>query len=75
MKGAIRGDCETVSRLLLADGTLVNFRDFVTGYSALHWSCTLSRLDLVSVLLFFRGHTTHIDLPRLLVVGSKGMFG
>eukprot|EP00116_Pleurobrachia_bachei_P005572 sb/3465834/ len=48
---ASQGDLESLTRLLLTDHKLVEFRDFITGYTGLHWACKLSRLDMAKVLL------------------------
>ncbi|KAL5268778.1 hypothetical protein ACHWQZ_G002584 [Mnemiopsis leidyi] len=45
------GDCDTISRLLLTDKNLVYYRDFISGYTGLHWSCKLGRLDMAKILL------------------------
>jgi len=45
------GDLDSVTRLLLQDRTLVKYKDFISGYTGLHWACKLGRLDMVHVLI------------------------
>ncbi|KAL5267073.1 hypothetical protein ACHWQZ_G004192 [Mnemiopsis leidyi] len=45
------GDLDAVTRLLLQDRSLVKYKDFVSGYTGLHWACKLGRLDMVHVLI------------------------
>ncbi|XP_063684769.1 ankyrin repeat domain-containing protein SOWAHA-like isoform X4 [Bolinopsis microptera] len=45
------GDCNTISRLLLTDKNLVYYKDFISGYTGLHWACKLGRIDMAKILL------------------------
>lgn len=45
------GDCNTLSRLLLQDRNFALFKDFVSGYTGLHWACKLGRPDMAKIML------------------------
>ena len=42
---------ETIHRLFMTEPSLVNRRDFVHGYTAMHWAAKHGRCDLISALV------------------------
>jgi hypothetical protein len=51
MLACASADLEALLSLLMRDDTLVNRRDFLHGYTALHWAAKLGRCDIMSALI------------------------
>ncbi len=47
------GHWEVLQRLLLADHSLLTRRDFVTGFTCLHWAAKLGKHELIAMLVTF----------------------
>ncbi|XP_029463684.1 ankyrin repeat domain-containing protein SOWAHD [Rhinatrema bivittatum] len=63
MLAAAEGDYAGLEERLRADPSLVSRRDFVTGYSALHWLAKHGRHeDLIRLLDFARGRGLPLDV-------------
>lgn len=48
---ASSGNLESMDALLMNDKELINSRDFVYGYSALHWASKLGRTEVVEFVV------------------------
>ena len=48
---AVQSELDTQQRLLATDSTLLNRKDFLHGYTGLHWAAKHGRMDILSVLL------------------------
>ncbi len=48
---AVRAELDTQQRLLATDCTLLNRKDFLHGYTGLHWAAKHGRMDILSMLL------------------------
>ncbi|XP_076871809.1 uncharacterized protein LOC143522042 [Brachyhypopomus gauderio] len=53
MMCASDGEWENLHRLLTSDPNLITKKDFVTGFTCLHWAAKLGRPELVAVLVNF----------------------
>ncbi|XP_056321326.1 ankyrin repeat domain-containing protein SOWAHC [Danio aesculapii] len=47
------GDWESLRRLLMCDPTLISKRDFVTGFTCLHWAAKQGKHELLAMILKF----------------------
>ena len=59
MVAAAMGDMESMHRLLMTDPSLVNRKDFIHGYTALHWAAKKGRVDII-VGMMMNGGSVHI---------------
>ncbi len=44
------GNMETIHRLFMTESSLVNRKDFLHGYTAMHWAAKHGRCDLITAL-------------------------
>jgi hypothetical protein len=51
MLACASGDMQTVLNIIMRDDTLINRKDFLHGYTALHWAAKLGRCDIMSALI------------------------
>lgn len=53
MMSASDGDWESLHRLLLRDPSLITRKDFITGFTCLHWASKLGKHELIVMLVNF----------------------
>jgi hypothetical protein len=51
MLACASGDLDTLLNIIIRDDTLINRKDFLHGYTALHWAAKLGRCDIMSALI------------------------
>ena len=51
MLASAQGDIQGLQQLLLEEPNLVNRKDFIHGYTALHWAAKLGRCDIIACLM------------------------
>lgn len=51
MLAGAQADIDGLQRLMMTDPGLLNHRDFLHGYAAIHWAAKHGRMDILSMLL------------------------
>lgn len=63
MMCASDGQWESLHRLLINDPTLINRKDFVTGFTCLHWAAKVGKHELIAMLVnFAKDHKVPINV-------------
>lgn len=57
MLAGAQAEIDSLQRLMMTDANLLNHRDFLHGYTALHWAAKHGRMDILSMLLMQGAHT------------------
>lgn len=55
MLAAAEASLDNIHRLIMTDNYLVNRKDFIHGYTALHWAAKHGRCDIITVLIMSGG--------------------
>ena len=51
MLAAAQANVDDIHRLIMTDSYLVNRKDFIHGYTALHWAAKHGRCDIITMLI------------------------
>ena len=51
MLASAQGDMDRLHHLMMTDSSLVNRRDFLHGYTALHWAAKQGRCDIITAMM------------------------
>ena len=72
MLATSQADMENLHRLIMTDSSLVNRKDFINGYTAMHWAAKQGRCDIIAALAM---NGAIVDLKSVSVVYCSILYG